>query len=673
MSYQVLARKWRPRSFAEMAGQEHVLQALINALDNDRLHHAYLFTGTRGVGKTTIGRILSKCLNCEQGISSVPCGTCASCVEINEGRFIDLIEVDAASRTGVDDMRDLLDNVQYTPSRGRFKIYLIDEVHMLSKSSFAALLKTLEEPPAHVKFLFATTDPQKLPITVLSRCLQFNLKNLSAERITQHLQFVLGEEKVPFEEAALWSLARAADGSMRDALSLTDQAIGHGGGQINETEVSSMLGTIEHSYVVDICMALASGTGADVLAAIARMAEQAPDYDAALADLLSIWHQVAILQTVPEALDKGVAHYSELLDLAAVTSKEDVQLIYQICLLGRKDLHLAADLKSGFEMVLLRALAFRPDANPPLRQNTETGTPQEGEPPAKKSELAAAVDGPVAAEPAPAASSPAKLTAVQNIDSNAAVDIAPAEALYEEPLAAPNKEPSASLNKEQEHSASLNKEQEPSASLNKEQEPSASLNKEQEPSASLNKEQEPSASLNKEQEPSASLNKEQEPSASLNKEQEPSAAFNEEPPEVAPQQLTIKKISLQDFTPHNWIDIRKQLSIGASLGEIASHCLYQGRQGSQLQFLIDSDETSLYDAAHQQSLAEALSEYFAQPLSVEISFGVAEQETPRAVDIREKSERLAEAVEAINSDPSVIKFKQLFDGTLDEKSVRPID
>ena len=241
MSYQVLARKWRPRSFAEMAGQEHVLQALINALDNDRLHHAHLFTGTRGVGKTTIGRILSKCLNCEQGVSSVPCGTCASCLEITEGRFIDLIEVDAASRTGVDDMRDLLDNVQYAPSRGRYKIYLIDEVHMLSKSSFAALLKTLEEPPPHVKFLFATTDPQKLPITVLSRCLQFNLKNLSAERITEHLQFVLGEEKVPFEEAALWSLARAADGSMRDALSLTDQAIGHGGGQINDADVSACL------------------------------------------------------------------------------------------------------------------------------------------------------------------------------------------------------------------------------------------------------------------------------------------------------------------------------------------------------------------------------------------------------------------------------------------------
>lgn len=571
MSYQVLARKWRPRSFAEMAGQEHVLQALINALDNDRLHHAYLFTGTRGVGKTTIGRILSKCLNCEQGVSSVPCGTCASCLEITEGRFIDLIEVDAASRTGVDDMRDLLDNVQYAPSRGRYKIYLIDEVHMLSKSSFAALLKTLEEPPPHVKFLFATTDPQKLPITVLSRCLQFNLKNLSAERITEHLQFVLGEEKVPFEEAALWSLARAADGSMRDALSLTDQAIGHGGGQINDADVSAMLGTIERAYVVDISKALASGTGTDVMAAIARMAEQSPDYDAALSDILSIWHQVAILQTVPEALDKGVSHYSELLDLAALSSKEDVQLFYQICLLGRKDLHLAADLKSGFEMVLLRALAFRPDANPTSRQDSPVSAPQEAEPPAKKSEATAAeVDIEVAA---PESSAPAS---------------------------------------------------------------------------------------------------EQPPPVSLVQDHSAATATAIEPMPVA-EQPALEKIVLDDFSPQNWIDIRKQLDIGASLGEIASHCLYQGRQGNQLSFLIDGDETSLYDTAHQQSLGVALSEYFGQQLSVEISFGVAEQETPRAADIREKSERLAIAVQTLNSDPSVMKFKQLFDGELDEKSVRPID
>ena len=601
MSYQVLARKWRPRSFAEMAGQEHVLQALINALDNDRLHHAYLFTGTRGVGKTTIGRILSKCLNCETGISSVPCGECPSCTEIAEGRFIDLIEVDAASRTGVDDMRDLLDNVQYAPSRGRFKIYLIDEVHMLSKSSFAALLKTLEEPPPHVKFLFATTDPQKLPITVLSRCLQFNLKNLSPERITEHLQFVLGEEAVPFEEAALWSLARAADGSMRDALSLTDQAIGHGGGQVNEADVSSMLGTIERSYVVDICTALTGGTGTDVLAAISRMAEQAPDYDQALSDVLSIWHQVAILQTVPEALDKGVGNYSELLNLAAVASKEDVQLFYQICLLGRKDLHLAPDLKSGFEMVMLRALAFRPDANPPIREASPVPAPQEAESQAKKPEVAAPEAQPPAAAPTAAEPAPVSQPAPQSLaeptqpqQSNAAVELD----------APPWQEPSASLNKE----------------------------------------------------PSASSNK--EPSASPNKEPEPPAA---------------QKIALQDFTPDKWIEIRKQLTIGASLGEIASHCLYQGRSGSQLQFLIDNNQTSLYDTAHQQTLGEALSDYFAEPLSVEITFGVAEQETPRAADNREKAERLAEAVDTLNADPSVIKFKQLFDGHLNEQSVRPID
>ena len=576
MSYQVLARKWRPRSFAEMAGQEHVLQALINALDNDRLHHAYLFTGTRGVGKTTIGRILSKCLNCETGISSVPCGECSSCTEIAEGRFIDLIEVDAASRTGVDDMRDLLDNVQYAPSRGRFKIYLIDEVHMLSKSSFAALLKTLEEPPAHVKFLFATTDPQKLPITVLSRCLQFNLKNLSPERITQHLQFVLGEEAVPFEEAALWSLARAADGSMRDALSLTDQAIGHGGGQINEADVSSMLGTIERSYVVDICTALTGGTGTDVLAAISRMAEQAPDYDQALSDVLSIWHQVAILQTVPEALDKGVGNYSELLNLAAVASKEDVQLFYQICLLGRKDLHLAPDLKSGFEMVMLRALAFRPDANPPVREASSAPAPQEAESQVKKPEAAAPEAQPPVAELAaaePPESQPQQSSAAVEMDSPpwevAAIDKAQVPEQIQEPRA--------------------------------------------------------------------------------------------------------QKISLQDFTSEKWIEIRKQLSIGASLGEIASHCLYKGRDGSQLQFLIDNNQTSLYDTAHQQTLGEALSDYFAEPVTVAITFGVAEQETPRDADTREKAERLAQAVDSLNSDPSVIKFKQLFDGHLNEQSVRPID
>ena len=621
MSYQVLARKWRPRSFAEMAGQEHVLQALINALDNNRLHHAYLFTGTRGVGKTTIARILSKCLNCEKGISSVPCGECASCNEINEGRFIDLIEVDAASRTGVDDMRDLLDNVQYAPSRGRFKIYLIDEVHMLSKSSFAALLKTLEEPPPHVKFLFATTDPQKLPITVLSRCLQFNLKNLSAERITQHLQFVLGEEQVPFEEAALWSVARAADGSMRDALSLTDQAIGHGGGQVSDTEVSAMLGTIERGYVVDICTALSTGTGTDVLAAVGRMAEQAPDYDLALADVLSIWHQVAILQAVPEALDKGVSHYSALLALAQAVSREDTQLFYQICLLGRKDLHLAPDLKSGFEMIMLRALAFRP-LPPNKTVAAAPAAPGEAEPTVKKSETVAPSE------------SPRPVAVLHEVNSNAAVALQPVQ----EPIASAVPELKAVVSEE----------------------PPASYI--EEPLASLN--EEPSALPN--QEPSASHIEE----LSVLPNKEPSASPTKEHPAASPIE---DRVSLQKFNPNNWIEIRKQLSIGASLGEIASHCLYKGREGSQLNFLIDSDETSLYDSAHQQSLAEALTEYFQQPVTVDITFGVAEQETPRAANIRETSERRALAIDTLNSDPEVIKFKAVFDGALDEKSVRPID
>jgi len=364
MSYQVLARKWRPRTFAEMAGQEHVLQALINALDNDRLHHAYLFTGTRGVGKTTIARILAKCLNCEEGVSSVPCGKCSACTDIADGRFIDLIEVDAASRTKVrfidlievdaasrtkvEDTRELLDNVQYMPSHGRFKVYLIDEVHMLSTHSFNALLKTLEEPPAHVKFLLATTDPQKLPVTILSRCLQFNL---SPERIVEHLKFVLGEEKVPCEEAALWALARAADGSMRDALSLTDQAIAHGGGKLSETELSTMLGSIDRSWIIAICQALAERDSSQVLAQVALLAEHAPDFAAALSEMLSVWHRVAIAQVVPEAADNSLGDQQMITALATSLSREEVQLYYQICLLGKRDLALAADPRSGFEMV----------------------------------------------------------------------------------------------------------------------------------------------------------------------------------------------------------------------------------------------------------------------------------------------------------------------------------
>ncbi len=356
MSYQVLARKWRPQNFKEMVGQEHVLRALINALDSDRLHHAYLFTGTRGVGKTTIARILAKCLNCETGVTSEPCGECNSCKEIVTGNFVDLIEVDAASRTKVEDTRELLDNVQYAPTRGRYKVYLIDEVHMLTGHSFNALLKTLEEPPPHVKFLFATTDPQKLPVTILSRCLQFNLKRMPVDMISGHLNYLLGEEKIPFDEPSLKLISRAADGSMRDALSLLDQSIAFGGNALKEDDVREMLGTISHEPLVALLKAVSAGDGASILSQVEDLAGVTPDFEAAADALISLLHQLAVQQVVPDAMQDD----DSIKALANKLSKEEVQLFYQIALQGRRDLPLAPDPRSGFEMLLLRMMSFRP-------------------------------------------------------------------------------------------------------------------------------------------------------------------------------------------------------------------------------------------------------------------------------------------------------------------------
>ncbi len=360
MSYQVLARKWRPQNFQELVGQEHVQRALVNALDDDRLHHAYLFTGTRGVGKTTIARIFSKSLNCETGITSTPCGKCSTCVEIAEGRYVDLIEVDAASRTGVDDTRELLENVQYAPTRGRYKVYLIDEVHMFSKSSFNALLKTLEEPPPHVKFLLATTDPQKLPVTILSRCLQFNLKRLPVSLIISHLQHVLTAEEVEHNVTALQLIAEAADGSMRDALSLLDQALAFGGGSVQELEVRDMLGSVSRDKVLGLLKAVLQRDATQTMQAVATLAEFSPDFENVLAELLSLLHHMSMAKTVPEALDEFVSAREALLELSEQVSAEDLHLFYQIALIGRRDLPLSPDAKNGFEMIMLRMLAFRP-------------------------------------------------------------------------------------------------------------------------------------------------------------------------------------------------------------------------------------------------------------------------------------------------------------------------
>ncbi len=362
MSYQVLARKWRPANFKQMVGQEHVLQALVNALDSNRLHHAYLFTGTRGVGKTTIARIFAKSLNCEQGISSEPCGSCSSCIEIDEGRSVDLIEIDAASRTGVEDMRELLDNVQYAPTRGRFKIYLIDEVHMLSKHSFNALLKTLEEPPPHIKFLLATTDPQKVPVTVLSRCLQFNLKRMSKLQILSQLQFLTEQEKVESDTTALTQLASAADGSMRDALSLLDQAIGYGGGAVRQQAVESMLGSISRDYLVRLFNSLYDQQAAGLLNEARAVIEHNPDYQRVCAEMITLLQQIALYQSDPKLVNEDEFDEALLQKFSAYWSPEEVQLYYQILLQGRQDLLICPDEASGFEMLMLRLLAFSPQS-----------------------------------------------------------------------------------------------------------------------------------------------------------------------------------------------------------------------------------------------------------------------------------------------------------------------
>jgi DNA polymerase-3 subunit gamma/tau len=360
MSYQVLARKWRPKSFDQLVGQEHVVQALVNGLDQDRVHHAFLFTGTRGVGKTTLARIFAKCLNCEQGMSSTPCGECASCVDIDEGRFVDMLEIDAASRTKVDDTRELLDSVQYTPTRGRYKVYIIDEVHMLSTSSFNALLKTLEEPPPHVKFVLATTDPEKIPVTILSRCLQFNLRRMTPEQVLENLQNIVQSEGIEADTEALSRLARAADGSMRDGLSLLDQAIAFGAGKLTLEEVKQMLGLVDHGHIAAIVLALAEGDAGKMLNIVEELVARSRDLDAVLVSLAETLHRVCLLQCVPDYSDSERSDWESIGEIAGRISLEDAQLFYQIALKGREELGIAPDPRTGLEMTLLRMLAFRP-------------------------------------------------------------------------------------------------------------------------------------------------------------------------------------------------------------------------------------------------------------------------------------------------------------------------
>lgn len=609
MSYQVLARKWRPRTFEDMVGQEHVLQALIHALESQRLHHAYLFTGTRGVGKTTIGRLLARCLNCEAGITPKPCGVCDSCREIQEGRFVDLIEIDAASRTGVDDMRELTDNVQYSPTRGRFKVYLIDEVHMLTNQSFNAFLKTLEEPPGHVKFLLATTDPQKLPATVLSRCLQFNLKRMTPEHIVGHLRHVLGAEEIPFEDSALWLLARAADGSMRDALSLTDQAIAFGDQRLAASDLSTMLGTIDQRDIERLVATLVARDGPALLAEIRRICEFAPDYGVILADLLSLFHRVTLEQLVPGSVDNALGDAQQVQRLASQLSAEDAQLFYQVALVGRKDLAITPDARIGFEMTLLRMLAFRP------------GTAGREPPPARAAESAPAGNRD---EPDPVAAG--------SLPSDAPVASPPETKAHEE------------------HSASVN--EEPSVSVN--EEPSALVDKK--PSAVVDKE--PTAAVNKEPSESRDL------AAPLEIEPTPTDTLPpwEPQPESAPSAM-----STGDFV---WQRDFRSLNLAGMPGNLASHGSVE-REGNRVLLTIDEGHGRLLTARHEEKILAALRNRLGDATELRIQRGQPE-DTPAAYEEQQRKIAQLAAEQAIRNDPLVQSIVERFSGRVVYDSIRPI-
>lgn len=688
MSYQVLARKWRPRVFHEMAGQEHVLQALINALDNQRLHHAYLFTGTRGVGKTTIARILAKCLNCEQGISSKPCGTCGSCVEINEGRFVDLIEVDAASRTKVEDTRELLENVQYAPTRGRYKVYLIDEVHMLSTHSFNALLKTLEEPPPHVKFLLATTDPQKLPVTILSRCLQFNLKNLSPERITEHLKFVLGEEGVPFEESGLWSLARSADGSMRDALSLTDQAIAHGAGKVTEAEVNAMLGTIDRGWVLSLCQAIAAGEGSQALAIVGQMAEHAPDYHAVLGDMLGLWHRVAIAQTVPDALDNRHGDYQQVIALAQSISREDVQLCYQIALLCRRDLPMAPDPRSGFEMALLRQLAFKPGTSAMQAPGVaEVPTAKKPEPQSAEPSLAR-VESPLVGREPFAGGEP---SAAEEPSAVEKPPVAEEPSAVEKPLVvevpSANREPSAGTPPQPGNQPpSTGKPAEPSTiPAVEEQQPAPQQSTEHKPviKASSGAAQ-ALAAIDSDGERANNALADYE-SYSGYSEYNQSDAFRSEPVPSQPLQGQVENRQVEKESVYvveqlpegvsedSWLGIFYRLKLTGVLGNTAANLELLSQTSDHFSFRLDVSQSSLYEESQQQKLADALSELLGLPVTVEIKTGEVSTETPRLYSERKRAARQQSAVESMNKDPLVNDLCQTLGGHLLEDTIEPIE
>ncbi|MER1202291.1 DNA polymerase III subunit gamma/tau [Pseudomonas aeruginosa] len=677
MSYQVLARKWRPRSFREMVGQTHVLKALINALDNQRLHHAYLFTGTRGVGKTTIARILAKCLNCETGVSSTPCGECSVCREIDEGRFVDLIEVDAASRTKVEDTRELLDNVQYSPTRGRYKVYLIDEVHMLSSHSFNALLKTLEEPPPHVKFLLATTDPQKLPVTILSRCLQFSLKNMPPERVVEHLTHVLGAENVPFEDDALWLLGRAADGSMRDAMSLTDQAIAFGEGKVLAADVRAMLGTLDHGQVYGVLQALLEGDARALLEAVRHLAEQGPDWGGVLAEILNVLHRVAIAQALPEAIDNGQGDRERVLALAQALPAEDVQFYYQMGLIGRRDLPLAPDPRSGFEMVLLRMLAFRPaDADGvPRTPLKDLGISKATTDPANSPVAGAASPAPVATvAPAPVVAAPVEAPAAPPAAPSAppaAVEARVTEAVVEEPAAAaevvdlPWEEPAPSLAAEPEPEPLAV--EAPSAPPAVAVEAVVETVLEALPAALPVAPDEQDEQDEQDDEPPPAddyYEVDMDTLAYLDAAPEPDVVVVEEPLPAAKPATGLAA---------EWLELFPRLGLGGLTASIGANCTLVAADGDHWHLHLDPGQSALFNATQQRRLNDALNQHLGRTLKLEVTLQKPEQETPAQAAARRRAARQRAAEASIDADPLVRQLREQFAAVVRDGTIEPLE
>ena len=646
-----------------MVGQTHVLKALINALDNQRLHHAYLFTGTRGVGKTTIARILAKCLNCETGVSSTPCGECSVCREIDEGRFVDLIEVDAASRTKVEDTRELLDNVQYSPTRGRYKVYLIDEVHMLSSHSFNALLKTLEEPPPHVKFLLATTDPQKLPVTILSRCLQFSLKNMPPERVVEHLTHVLGAENVPFEDDALWLLGRAADGSMRDAMSLTDQAIAFGEGKVLAADVRAMLGTLDHGQVYGVLQALLEGDARALLEAVRHLAEQGPDWGGVLAEILNVLHRVAIAQALPEAIDNGQGDRERVLALAQALPAEDVQFYYQMGLIGRRDLPLAPDPRSGFEMVLLRMLAFRPagDESAPRTPLKSLGI----SPATTDSEAA-----PVAARPAApvAAAAPPPVPVVEPVVTAAApVTPAAAPVMSQPAVVAEQPAPQSTSDTEappidlpwEESAAPAVAVAEPTQAT-----PGEALAELPEPSVAVV----PADDYDDDEPPLSDedyFEAETQAEVYLHGLEEAQTETPTAEPEPAMEPAT--------GLAAEWQDIYLKLGLSGLTGSIASNCTLISVEDDRWLMHLDPAQSALFNATQQRRLNDALNQYHGRTLQLVIELERPRQETPAQAAARRRAERQRAAEQSIQSDPVVQQLMEQFAAVIREGTIEPVE